>query len=71
MDNIQYKCIAACIVQSGLSISDLLGLRYGDIKEEFEKGVVPHLLRPFKEKDKHSILDFCWQLGFRASESSS
>jgi len=37
MNNIQYKCIAACIVQSGLSISDLLSLRYGDIKEEFEK----------------------------------
>ncbi|MGB9671827.1 MAG: tyrosine-type recombinase/integrase [Candidatus Norongarragalinales archaeon] len=41
MDNIQYKSIATAIVQSGLSISDLLGLTYGDIREEFEKGITP------------------------------
>ncbi|MEM3628098.1 MAG: hypothetical protein QXQ94_05555 [Candidatus Bathyarchaeia archaeon] len=37
MENTQYRCIAACIVQSGLSISDLLSLKYGDIQGEFEK----------------------------------
>ncbi|MEM3874875.1 MAG: hypothetical protein QXU45_07075, partial [Candidatus Bathyarchaeia archaeon] len=41
MDNIQYHCIAACIVQSGLSISDLLSLRYDDIKNEFEGHITP------------------------------
>jgi len=26
--------------------------------------------RPFKEKDKRSILDFCWQLGFGAVKAA-
>ena len=65
MDNIQYKCIAACIVQSGLSISDLLGLRYGDIKEEFEKGVAPLCLDLSRKKTNISFLTFVgsWALG--------
>jgi integrase len=65
MDNFQYKCIAACIVQSGLSISDLLGLRYGDIKEEFEKGVVPLCLDLSRKKTNIPFLTFVgsWALG--------
>jgi integrase len=58
MDNIQYKCVAACIVQSGLSISDLLGLRYGDIKDEFEKGVAPLCLDLSRKKTNVLFLTF-------------
>jgi integrase len=65
MDNIQYKCIAACIVQSGLSISDLLGLRYGDIKDEFEKNVTPLCLDLSRKKTNVPFLTFVgsWALG--------
>jgi len=65
MDNIQYKCIAACIVQSGLSISDLLGLSYGDIRGEFEKGVTPLCLDLSRKKTNIPFLTFIgdWALG--------
>jgi integrase len=65
MDNIQYRCIAACIVQSGLSISDLLSLRYGDVKEEFEKDVTPLCLDLSRKKTNVPFLTFVgsWALG--------
>jgi integrase len=65
MNNIQYKCIAACIVQSGLSISDLLDLKYGDIKEEFEKGVALLCLDLPRKKTNVPFLTFIggWALG--------
>ena len=65
MDNTQYKCIAACIVQSGLSISDLLGLRYGDIKDELEKGIAPLCLDLSRRKTNVPCLTFVgsWALG--------
>jgi integrase len=65
MDNVQYKCIAACIVQSGLSISDLLGLKYDDIREEFEKGVAPLCLDLSRKKTNVPFLTFIgsWALG--------
>lgn len=64
MDNIQYKCIAACIVQSGLSISDLLSLKYGDIQDEFEKGVSPLCLDLSRKKTNIPFLTFLggWSL---------
>jgi len=65
MGNIQYRCIAACIVQSGLSISDLLNIKYGDIKDEFEKGVVPLCLDLSRKKTSVPFLTFIgsWALG--------
>jgi integrase len=65
MDNIQYKCAAAYIVQGGLSISDLLGLKYGDIKEEFEKNVTPLCLDLSRKKTNVPFLTFIgsWALG--------
>jgi integrase len=41
MDKLLYRSIAASIVQSGLSLSALLALTYGDVKEELEKGTTP------------------------------
>ncbi|MEM0008333.1 MAG: site-specific integrase [Candidatus Bathyarchaeia archaeon] len=58
MDNVQYKCIAACIVQSGLSVSDLLSLKYADIQTEFEKGVSPLCLDLSRKKTNIPFLTF-------------
>ena len=65
MDNIKYKCIATCMVQSGLSISDLLGLKYGDIKDEFEKDITPLCLDLSRKKTNISFLTFVgsWAVG--------
>lgn len=41
MDKPIYKSIAASIFQSGLSLYDLMALKYGDIKEKFKKGITP------------------------------
>jgi integrase len=40
-ESLQYKTLAVLAFQSGLSISDLLGLRYGSIRTEYEKRVAP------------------------------
>ncbi|WP_161997879.1 hypothetical protein, partial [Escherichia coli] len=58
MDNVQYRCVAACIVQSGLSISDLLSLRYGDVQSEFEKGISPLCLDLSRKKTNIPFLTF-------------
>ncbi|MCL6578679.1 MAG: site-specific integrase [Candidatus Bathyarchaeota archaeon] len=50
MDKLMYKSIAASMVQSGLSISDLLDLAYRDIKEEIEKGITPICLSLTRKK---------------------
>jgi integrase/recombinase XerD len=36
-----YRSLAASIVQSGLSLSDLLNLTYGDVKDELERDIAP------------------------------
>jgi integrase len=53
-----YRSIAASIVQSGLSVSDLLSLTYGDIKEEFEKGTTPICLSLTRKKTGVSFITF-------------
>jgi integrase len=53
-----YRSIAASIVQSGLSVSDLLALTYGDIKEEFEKGVTPLCLSLTRKKTGITFITF-------------
>jgi hypothetical protein len=56
-----YRSIAASIVQSGLSVSDLLALTYGDIKEEFEKGTTPICLSLTRKKTGVSFITFFGQ----------
>ena len=58
MDDIQLQCIAACIVQSGLSLSDLLRLTYGDIKAEYERGITPLCLDMVRKKTGVPFLTF-------------
>ncbi|MBS7612183.1 hypothetical protein KEJ27_08300 [Candidatus Bathyarchaeota archaeon] len=53
-----YTSIAASIVQGGLSLSDLLTLKYGDIKEEFEKGIMPICLSLTRKKTSIAFLTF-------------
>jgi integrase len=53
-----YRSMAASIVQSGLSISDLLALRYGDFKEEFERGITPICLSLMRKKTGVSFITF-------------
>jgi integrase len=57
MDKPIYRSIAASIVQSGLSVSDILALRYGDVKEEFEKGT-PICLSLTRKKTGVSFITF-------------
>jgi integrase len=58
MDDIQLQCIAACIVQSGLSLSDLLRLTYGDIRSEYERGITPLCLDMVRKKTGVPFLTF-------------
>jgi len=58
-----YKSIAVSIVQSGLSISDLLALTYGDIKEEYEAGIIPLCLDLIRIKTDTPYLTFIGEWG--------
>jgi integrase len=58
MEKPMYKSITASILQSGLSISDLLALKYGDIKKEFEKGVTPICLNLARKKTGVNFITF-------------
>jgi len=53
-----YRSMAASIVQSGLSVSDLLALTYGDIREEFEKGITPICLSLTRKKTGITFITF-------------
>jgi len=58
MDKPLYRSIAASILQSGLSLSDLFALKYGDIKEEFEKGTTPICLSLTRKKTGIAFITF-------------
>jgi integrase len=58
MDKPMCRSIAASILQSGLSISDLLALTYGDVKEEFEKGITPLCLDLIRKKTGVQFITF-------------
>jgi integrase len=46
MELIKYQALAGCILQSGLSISDILDRTYGDVHKELEAGTIPLCLAP-------------------------
>ncbi|MGB9694138.1 MAG: tyrosine-type recombinase/integrase [Fervidobacterium sp.] len=58
MEKPVYRSIAASIVQSGLSVSDLLALTYKDIKPEFERGIIPICLNLTRKKTGISFMTF-------------
>jgi integrase len=61
MPDITYRTIGASIFQSGLSLVDLLGLKYGAIKDEFESHVLPLALTftiEGREKTEVSFITF-------------
>ncbi|MGB9778035.1 MAG: tyrosine-type recombinase/integrase [Candidatus Bathyarchaeales archaeon] len=58
MENPIYKSIAASIVQSGLSLSDLLSLTYGDINVELEKNITPLCLDLSRKKTSVPFMTF-------------
>ncbi|MBS7660227.1 site-specific integrase, partial [Candidatus Bathyarchaeota archaeon] len=58
MDKPMYRSIAASILQSGLSLSNLLALTYGDIKEELEKGTAPLCLDLTRNKTGVQFITF-------------
>ncbi|MEM2995751.1 MAG: hypothetical protein QXI91_07075 [Candidatus Bathyarchaeia archaeon] len=63
MDKPLYRSMAASIVQSSLSLSDLLALKYGHIEEEFEKSITPICLNLTKKKTGVAFITFfgSWQ----------
>ncbi|MGQ9641630.1 MAG: tyrosine-type recombinase/integrase [Candidatus Bathycorpusculaceae bacterium] len=58
MDKPIYKSMAASIVQSGLSVSDILALTYGDVKEELEKDITPICLNLTRKKTGIAFITF-------------
>jgi len=58
MDRPLYRSMAASIVQSGLSLSDLLALTYDDIKGKFERGVTPICLNLIRRKTGIAFITF-------------
>lgn len=58
LPNSLYKSIAASIVQSGLGLSDLLLLTYGDIRDEYERGITPLCLDLTRKKTTVPFMTF-------------
>jgi integrase len=58
MDRLIYRSMTASILQSGLSMSDLLALTYGDIKEDLEKGITPVCLSLTRKKTGIAFITF-------------
>lgn len=57
------KSLAATLFQSGLSLSDVLALTYGDIKREYEKGITPLCLDLTRIKTDTPHMTFIGRLG--------
>lgn len=59
-----YRAIATIAFQSGLGLGDILALRYSDVKDEFEKGVVPLCLDLSRIKTNVPHLTFIGEWAF-------
>ncbi len=57
-DYVRDKAFILFAFQSGLSISDVLSLDYGDIKREYEAGVLPMAVEKYREKTNVRIRTF-------------
>jgi len=61
-----YRSVAVTVFQSGLSLSDLLALTYGDIKTEYEAGIVPLCLDLSRIKTDVPFMSFIGEWGVRS-----
>jgi hypothetical protein len=61
VDSAEYlrdKALILIAFQSGLGISDILDLDYGDIKQEFEAGIMPLVIEGYRKKTGVKIRTF-------------
>jgi integrase len=61
VDSAEYlrdKALILIAFQSGLGISDILDLDYGDIKQEFEAGIIPLVIEGYRKKTGVKIRTF-------------
>lgn len=58
MDKSVYRAVLAVIFQSGLALEDLLSLKYGIIKDEFNANVTPLCLKLTRKKTDVSFYTF-------------
>jgi integrase len=56
--NYRDKAIIVCIFQSGLAVNEICELNYGDIQDEFEKGVLPLCLKLVRQKTQVEFKTF-------------
>ncbi|MCW4038723.1 MAG: tyrosine-type recombinase/integrase [Candidatus Bathyarchaeota archaeon] len=52
------QAIILCMFQSGISVGDLCALNYGDIQDEYEKGVLPLLFEYVRQKTGEEVKTF-------------
>jgi integrase len=64
LEGIETKALAACLFQSGLSVSDALALTYADIQREYEEGIVPLCLDLFRIKTDTPHMTFIGRYAF-------
>ncbi len=66
ISNPEVKTIGIIIFQSGLSLADVLSVTYGDIKYEFENGIVPLCFDLARVKTDVPFMTFVGNWGFSA-----
>jgi len=64
IDDSEIRSIAVTIFQSGLSISDILSQTWGDIKYEYERGIVPLCFDLARIKTDVPFMTFLGRWGF-------
>ena len=64
ISNQTVRTIAVIIFQSGLSVSDVLNLTWGKIKDEFNRKIVPLCLDVYRSKTKVHFMTFIGKWGF-------
>ena len=65
------KCFILFAFQSGLSISDILNINYGDIQREYEEGIMPLAIRGYRQKTGSPIRTFIGGMQFTIFDFTS
>jgi integrase len=56
--NYRDKAIILCMFQSGLAVNEICALNYGDLQDEFERGVLPLCLKLVRQKTQVEFKTF-------------